>query len=100
MVDGCNPWIAVAAELGEADPHGLWLHLLDVAAQQLGDGLWILVGDEPAAEFGGGPGRDDRLRAGSLIAAPDAVDVESWSRPVALGRGEAPLALERAKDIR
>src|SRR5712691_12546044 len=99
MVDGRDPWIAVAAELGEADPHGLWVKLLDVAAQRLGDGLWILIGDEAAAELGGGPRRNDRLRAGALIAAPDPVDVEGRPRPVALGRCEARLAVQRPKAI-
>src|SRR4029077_6796507 len=54
----------------------------------------ILVGHEPAADLGGGPGGDDRLRARPPIPAPDAVDLERGPRPIALGRRKAGLALQ------
>src|SRR6202011_1643402 len=99
MVDRHDPWITIAAELGKPDPHRLRLNLIDVAAQSLGDGLRILVGDEAAADFGGGPGRDDRLGAGTLIAAPDPVDLQGRPPPVPLPRGERGLTLQRRKAI-
>src|SRR5947209_6347931 len=99
MIHRRDPWIAVAAELGERDPHGLWVDLLEVTPQRLRDSFWILVGHESATEFGGGPRRNDRLGAGSLIAAPDPVDVEGGPRPITLGRGEARLAVQRLQAI-
>src|SRR5438132_12395441 len=92
MVDGRDPWIALAAELGDGDPDRLWRNLLDVAAQRLAHRLRLLVGAEAAAELGGDPGRNDRLLARPLIAAPDPVHFQLWPRPVRFGGGESDLA--------
>src|SRR5438309_420900 len=43
-------------------------------------------------DLGAGFGRDDRLAAGALVAAPDAVDVGRRPRPDALEPGAAALA--------
>src|SRR5256886_2351616 len=99
MVDRRDPWIALAAELGDGDPDRLWRNLLDVAAQRLADGLRVLVGDEATAELGGDPGRNDRLLARPLIAAPDPVDVQRWPRPVAFGGSESRLALQGPQTV-
>src|SRR5206468_3020850 len=66
VVDGHDPRITVAAQLGEADAHGFGSDLVDVVAQRLEHRSWILVGHQPAADFGGRPRRDDRLGTGSL----------------------------------
>src|SRR5438105_1661197 len=58
-----------------------------------------LVGDEATAELGGDPGRNDRLLARPLIAAPDPVDVQRWPRPVAFGGSESRLALQGPQTV-
>ena len=94
MIDRRDPWIALAAELGDGNLDRLWRDLLDVATQRFAYGLRILVGDEAAAELGGHPGRNDRLLARPLIAAPDSVDVECWPRPVTFDGSESRLAMQ------
>ena len=48
----------------------------DEVAERLEDPVRVLVGNEPAADLGVRVGRDDRLAALALEAAPDPVDVE------------------------
>src|SRR5437879_4085115 len=62
MVDRRDPWIALAAELGDGDPDRLWRNLLDVAAQRLADVLrdvagWIFKVDQYLGQRLGGVGR-------------------------------------------
>jgi hypothetical protein len=48
----------------------------------------ILAGDEARGEFGVGFGRNDGLGAFALIAAPNAIQLESGSNPEALNDGK------------
>src|SRR5205814_10474197 len=81
VVDRRDPGITVTAELGEGHPHGLGPNPLDVVPERRRNRIGILGGHEPAADLGGGPGRNDRLGSGALVAAPDAVHVERGPCP-------------------
>src|SRR5262249_46341501 len=56
--------------------HGTRCHAGDMPAEEGLDLGRVLVGDQPEAELRGGGGGDDRLAAGSLVAAGQAVDRE------------------------
>src|SRR5579864_7874552 len=99
MVDRRDPRFA-AAELGDLDPDGLGTDLRDVGADRLHDLLRVLIGHQPAADFGGSPGGDDRLRAWALVSTPDAVDVQRGARPLTLRGREARLAMQRLQPVR
>src|SRR6202171_5433495 len=99
MIDRRDPGIALRLELGQAEPHRFWPDLVDVFAECRPDRCRILIGNEPAADLGRRPRRDDRLRPGPLIAAPEAIDLERRTRPVALGRREAGFASQRLEPI-
>ena len=59
----------------------------------------ILVGHEPAANFGGRPRRDDGLGARPLVPAPDAVDLERRSSPVSFGRRETRFTVQGGQAV-
>src|SRR5207245_5152400 len=99
MIDRRNPGIALALELGQAEPHRLWPDVVDVIAYRRRDRLGILVRHQPATDLRRGPGRDDRLRPRTPIAAPDAVDVERRPGPVALGRRKARFAMQGLEPV-
>ena len=51
--------------------------LLDVADEEFGDFLVILVGNQPAGDLGKGLRREDRFGPFADVSAPDAANVES-----------------------
>src|SRR5689334_6487693 len=66
--------------------------LLYEAMPMFDDLVRLLSGDEPKRELGGGMRRDHRLRAGSAIAAVDAVDFGCRPRPELLEDAVVRLA--------
>ena len=74
-----------------ADPGG---HLLGgPGADGLLDVVGVLARDQPEGELHHGRGRDDRLAAGALVAAADAVDLGGGAGPDALQGGVSGLAV-------
>src|SRR5207302_7522971 len=61
------------------------------------DVVRVLSGDQSEGELHHGRGRDDRLAAGALVAAADAVDLGGRAGPDALKGGVAGLSVGRGR---
>src|SRR5258706_10579706 len=83
-----------AAFTGDFDRHAFRAALAQRFLEFSEDFIGILVGDHAHGDLGGGFGRDDRLTAGALIAAGEAVDIAGWAGPAALKGGVPGFAVE------
>ena len=66
---------------------------------ELGDFVWILVRDQASGKLCEGFGRNYGLRAFALVAAPDAIEFQSWANPQPLhGRKSGFADVRRGAD--
>ena len=93
QVDGAEVGFA-AVHRRDLDADVLWSDALDVVDEGLADLVVVLVSYEAARDLSIGLGGKDGLRAFTLIATPDAADVEGRTAAITLERVVADFAEE------
>src|SRR5258706_9883373 len=83
-----------AAFTGDFDRHAFRAALAQRFLEFGEDFIGILARDHAHGDLGGGFGGDDRLTAGALIAAGEAVDIAGWAGPAALKGGVPGFVVE------
>src|SRR5207302_2545879 len=91
IVVGGDPGFAGAQNFKLA-MNGFWKELSNVFLDEFSNFLRLLVGNQTRGEFCESLGRNYRLGAFPLVAAPDAVQFECWTRPKALDGGKTLFA--------
>src|SRR5277367_3567929 len=72
------------AEHFEFAGYRLWQQLTDLLFNEFGNLVWILIGDQASGKLCEGFGGNHGLGTFALVAAPDAIEFQSWANPQAL----------------
>ena len=93
--DGTNVAFA-AVHRGDFDFDAIGSQTLHIVHKHLAHFLMLLMGNQTAAHFGVGLGRQHRFRTFALVTAPHAANVETRAAGIALDGGIAFLAAQLA----
>src|SRR5438876_4186909 len=91
IVIGSDPGLSHAQDI-EFAVNAFRKKLSNVLLHEFGNLLWFLIRNQTGGEFCESLGRNYRLGAFPLVAAPDAVQFECWTRPKALDGGKTLFA--------